>query len=114
MENGRKTMDTMIDENSIIKINDAETDINGTHLQAHLDISYEELVDVLGEPEEGDGYKVHAEWHLENAEGTVATIYNWKTGPMVEHVRNWHIGGHDAKAISLVRSIFKGKTVTNW
>lgn len=31
---------------------------NGSSYRGELDVSYERLVEVFGEPEEGDGYKV--------------------------------------------------------
>ncbi len=60
---------------------------------------YSELVDLFGEPAEGDGYKVDARWVIEFEDGVVCTIYNWKNGPnygenrKVEDISFWHIGG---------------------
>ena len=77
-------------------------DVNMTSLQGGIYTSYETLVGCFGEPEEGDGYKVDAEWVITFADGVVATIYNWKNGKNycgedgmdVEDITDWHIGGH--------------------
>ena len=95
--------------------------IIGTSLQAHMKTSYAGLVARLGEPQESDGFKVDAEWILEFPGGTeefpepvFATIYNYKTGrnylgpsaPPVEEIRDWHIGGFDARAVDRVAGLF--------
>lgn len=85
-----------------------------TSRQGEVDISYAELVEKLGEPSsDGDGYKVDAEWALEFEDGTIATIYNYKTGPnyngddycKVEDIRDWHIGGRDKRAVQMVEAL---------
>jgi hypothetical protein len=82
-------------------------DPSGTSRQGYLDISYQELVAILGPPHtNGDGYKVDAEWGLKFPDGTVATIYNYKDGKNycgpeglpTEAIRDWHIGGHTKAA----------------
>ena len=76
--------------------------VNGTHLQGHVNASYDELVAVFGkEHSDGDGYKVQAEWVLKFEDGTIATIYDYKEGKNYngssgiskEKVTDWHIGG---------------------
>ena len=75
---------------------------SGTGLQGYLDISYDELVEKLGDPDPSpDEYKVDAQWVLVFEDGQMATIYNYKTGrmyngptaPAVEAIRDWHVGG---------------------
>lgn len=77
---------------------------NMTSLQGYIKTSYADLVGCFGQPTcDGDGYKVDAEWVVTFADGVVATIYNWKDGPNycgaegtpVEHITEWHIGGHN-------------------
>lgn len=86
---------------------------NGTSLQAHANTTYSRLVRTFGKPHtNGDGYKVDAEWILQFADGTVATIYNYKDGKnyngdeglAVEDITDWHIGGNDWKAGQRVMS----------
>ena len=84
---------------------------NGTHLQGEIQTTYAKLKSLFGQPEEGDGYKVDAEWNIEFPDGTVATIYNWKDGKNYNgkhglpktKITNWHIGGHSSKSVELVR-----------
>jgi hypothetical protein len=89
---------------------------NGSSLKGEIDIAYSHLVEVLGPPnDEGDGYKVDAEWVLEFPDGLIATIYNYKTGRNylgeeglpVEQIRDWHIGGHDPRVVERVISLVK-------
>ena len=79
-----------------------DSDANGTHLQGHVNTTYDRLVEVFGkEHSKGDGYKVQAEWVLKFADGTIATIYDYKEGKNYcgnhgkskQHVTDWHIGG---------------------
>jgi hypothetical protein len=62
--------------------NETEVDTNMSHLQGYITADYEELVDAFGSPMRYgfDDYKVDAEWHISFADGTVASIYNWKNG----------------------------------
>lgn len=90
-----------------------EVDINGTSYVGNLSISYDRLVEILGKPLPGDGYKTEAEWHIKFTSGEVATIYNWKNsraymgeyGSSVELVMNWHVGGHSDDVLQKVRDI---------
>jgi hypothetical protein len=95
---------------------DDDMAINGSSLKSTMDVSYARLVEVLGPPnDEGDGYKVDAEWVLEFTDGLIATIYNYKTGRNylgeeglpVEQIRDWHIGGHDSRVVERVNSLIK-------
>ena len=95
-----------------IKVNDPDFPYC-TSLQSYIDISYDEIVEVLGAPECSDGYKTDAEWTLEAPDGTVATIYNYKDGKNyngasgldVEEIRDWHIGGRNEAAVLLVNRV---------
>lgn len=88
-------------------------DVNGTCLQGYVYATYAELVEAFGEPShDGDGYKVDAEWELEQ-DGKVVTIYNYKDGlnylgepegTPVENINRWHIGGKSAVVVELVRN----------
>jgi hypothetical protein len=87
------------------RINDRSI-ITGSSLQGYIDITYDQLVEIFGEPiSEGDGYKVDAEWEL-MIDHTLVTIYNYKDGKnyngedgdAVEDIIEWHIGGHDESA----------------
>ena len=89
--------------------------INGTHLQGNVGATYQELVEVFGEPtrfewsEESDN-KVDAEWRITFEDGTKATIYNYKNGlnylgaegKRVSEISMWNVGGHNERAVTLV------------
>ena len=82
----------------------------GTFLVGEIYCSYQYLVEILGEPEEGTD-KTDAEWLIRFEDGTVATIYNWKNGPSytgvgsVEDIREWNVGGHSKNAFFLVQKL---------
>jgi len=86
-------------------------DINGTSLVGEIKANYGDLKAIFGAPTDGDGYKVDAEWEVEFENGTVATIYNWKNGKNYNgasgtaktKITDWHIGGNDQEAVSLVK-----------
>jgi hypothetical protein len=78
---------------------------NMTSLKGEFPITFAELVEIFGRPKYGpnaDLDKTTCEWALTFEDGTVATIYDYKTPftPMGEY--EWHIGGHDAKAYTHV------------
>ena len=88
------------------------TGASGTSLQGYVEVTYATLKRVFGAPTcDGDGYKVDAEWLLKFADGTIATIYNYKDGknycgakgtPKTK-ITNWHIGGNDQRAVYRVQ-----------
>lgn len=82
-------------------------------IQGVVDATRDELVDVFGEPhpvEFIDG-KITTEWILEFEDGTIATIYDWKRGslgaPSGDEVYEWHIGGHQRRALENVQAAWK-------
>ena len=84
------------------------SDVNGTSLKGYLNAQYGILVTVFGEPHHTnlDG-KVQVEWELEFEDGTIATIYDWKEYQPVEYVTEWHIGGHEKRAVELVTQAYQ-------
>lgn len=92
--------------------NSADLHINGTCLQGEIRATYKELVAMFGEPMEGDGYKVDAEWVMRFGDGTIATVYNWKDGinycgakdgTPTKEITEWHVGGASHKAVENVQ-----------
>lgn len=80
--------------------NDMSIDTVGTSLQGMLEIGYDELCKVFGQPERFEAGKIDARWKIAFDDGEVATIYNYKDGQayredgkQVESIRDWHIGG---------------------
>ena len=79
--------------------------INGTSYKGEVSITYSELVSIFGKPTSGpnsDLDKVTCEWCLEYEDGTIATLYDWKTGHTPFGLYEWHIGGHDYTAVERV------------
>ena len=89
----------------------------GTHLQGNVGATYQELVEVFGEPirYDSDGTthmsnKVDAEWRITFEDGTKATIYNYKNGlnylgaegKRLSEISMWNVGGYDERAVTLV------------
>jgi hypothetical protein len=81
---------------------------DGTSLQSDLQARYARLVELFGEPDSGDGYKVSGEWLFESDSGQVVTLYDWKStdlydsdlpSPAEFRSRGWaidfHVGGND-------------------
>jgi hypothetical protein len=82
---------------------------NMTSLRGEITTTFSELCAVFGEPDVGpnaDLDKTTCEWHLKFEDGTIATIYDWKTGYTPRGVYDWHIGGYpDSKAVELVTDL---------
>ena len=95
-----------------IELVDTEVSVGGTSLQGYVKTTYDEIVEVFGEPRytsSGDD-KVTAEWNLEfdvDGEYVTATIYDWKLcgTPFVEY--DWHIGGFSTQAAHVVSQFMK-------
>lgn len=69
--------------------------VSGTSLRDTIDCSFDQLVEAFGKPmynNSGDD-KVKAEWFVEFDDGTIATIYDWKSSLDPEDNTDWHIGG---------------------
>ena len=96
--------------------NDKSISCNMSCLQGYITADYDRFVELFGEPTIGDEYKIDAEWIVEFDNGTVATIYNWKNGrnylghegDPVEVITDWHIGGYNRQAVSLIEDVLAG------
>jgi len=87
---------------SITFENNSKVSINGTCLQGYIETTYDELVNVFGQPTELEGDKVTVEWILQFSDGTVASIYDWKLSETPMGTYRWHIGGMSQRAVDLV------------
>ena len=93
------------------------TNVGGTFLQGYIKASYDQLVKVFGEPHDpnGDNYKTDVEWAFEFADGTIATLYNWKNGKNylgdegleLNDIYTWNVGGFDEKAVTKLKERLK-------
>lgn len=91
-----------------IKVNDRNSNINFSGLVGYVEATYEELVEVLGEPDT-DFDKSTAHWTVEAPDGTVATIYDYKNYMTPVGKYDWHIGGHDESKARLLVEFMLGK-----
>jgi hypothetical protein len=81
-------------------VNSNSTSVNGTHFQGNVRTTYDELVNILGQPKKGSAdEKTTCEWRLEFEDGAVATIYDWKMGTTPKDIYNWHVGAKDHTAL---------------
>jgi hypothetical protein len=96
------------------KVNDPDADLNGTSLVGSIDISFYDIMEKLGESSEDyDDGKSDAEWTILFADGSVATIYNYKDGRNyngaegleTDEITDWHIGGKDKSVVAKVYCI---------
>lgn len=96
---------------NFITHNTEQINTNGSHLQGYIDVSYDELASLFGQPHDSDGDKSDAQWDLQFADGTVATIYNYKdgknycgsSGTPKQDITRWHIGGFTKQAADNVQ-----------
>ena len=95
-------------EKEMFEVTNNIMDANYTCLQGNVEASPTLLCELLGEPLNGDGYKVTMEWILSDQDGNIATIYDWKAtsdyngdGPTAKELResptphDFNIGAHD-------------------
>jgi len=87
---------------------------SGTHLQGYVQTDYNRLVELFGTPSEyGDGHKTDAEWEVRFEDGTVATIYNYKTGKNylgsdgleVTEIDEWNVGGFNENSVNYIKGV---------
>ncbi len=95
------------------KVNDKNTLVDGTSLKGFVTTTYDNLVKTFGNPKQGsaDG-KTTCEWLFEFEDGTVATIYDWKTKSTPKELYKWNIGGHTYKALELLQQTINAKIQT--
>lgn len=75
---------------------------NGSCYQGDINTTFDHISSVFGRPSIIDGDKMTVEWIIQFKDGTVATIYDWKTNyTPLEHY-DWHIGGFSSKSVELI------------
>jgi len=93
--------------------NDEKIEILNSHLIGTLNITYNELVCIFGQPRmllSGD-YKVDVEWRIQLDNFHTFTIYNWKNGKKycgdsgldVEDIKHWNIGGYRTSSCDILK-----------
>ena len=96
---------------------EATENIYGTSLQGYIKASYEQLLKAFGPPNPDlcDNYKTDVEWAFEFADGTIATLYNWKNGKNylgeegseLKDMFTWNIGGRSERAVTKIKEQIK-------
>lgn len=89
----------------VLRGNEAIDKIDGSHFIDIVKTTYVKLLKTLGEPSEYESDKTNVEWDIEFEDGTVATIYDWKTHSIPKELYNWHIGGFNEDAAKRVKEI---------
>jgi hypothetical protein len=89
-----------------IRVNSRESWMrtNGTCLQGEVKTTFDHLVSVLGEPERGAD-KSTAYWRIEFPDGSIGTVYDYKTDRTPTGMYGWHIGGHRPSAVEKVKEL---------
>jgi len=82
---------------------------SGTCLMGYVETTYDKLVAVFGAPRRGPGDKTTCEWVLRFADGTVATIYDWKEDATPTDQYDWHVGGSSKYALDRVNDALASK-----
>ena len=93
-------------------VNSTAVGVSGTHFQGYTkEVKYEDVVKAFGEPTCSYSYdeKVTVEWCLKFEDGTVATIYDYKTYNTPMYPYQWHIGGFNQKAVEHVNAVLNRK-----
>ena len=85
------------------------TNIDNTSLRGDIKITYTELESIFGIPTVRPpiGEKTQAEWWLEFSDGTIATIYDWRSMYPVEEVTEWNIGGFNRDSVIQVEQVIE-------
>lgn len=97
------------------RVNQNNVNTNGTRLQGHLDITFQELNIILGKPYQTNNGKTQVEWVIEGelyGKRVVAVIYDWKASKSPDYITDWHIAGFNDTAVALVRKIFPDTRVS--
>lgn len=100
------------------KVNQPKANMNGTHLQGYLDITFQELSLILGDHLRGYD-KMKALWVIEGSiqgQYTVATIYDYNSFSFssIERNTDWHIGGHSERSLELVKRAIQGANIRKY
>jgi hypothetical protein len=92
-----------------------DANVNMTSYRGSVRTTFAKLVEVFGQPDFGPDDmgrdKVTCEWDLCFEDGTVATIYDWKTNGTPFYEYEWHIGGRSSEAVDRVLEVLDAQTV---
>lgn len=102
----------------MITINNKNINACGTSLIGYLNMTYDEIVFIFGNPIrlKGGDNKVEWEWVFK-LNDTVLTIYNWKNGPSytgkrtikARDIKDWHVGGRHTYDLKILKDYICSK-----
>lgn len=88
----------------------------GHNLKGYIAVTHRELVAAFGAPHgRSPDDKSDAQWFIEYADGTTASVYNYKNGPAylgrrgtpVTDIIEWNVAGFEDRALDLVKATLK-------
>jgi hypothetical protein len=86
---------------------EGKANASGTCLQGYVEVSYNRLVEVFGEPHWRHGDKSTVEWAFRDPKsGICFTLYDYKwQSCQNDTVESFHVGGHDYRSLKLVEEL---------
>ena len=74
----------------------------GTWRVGLVGATYADLVMAFGEPVESGDISTNFEWYIKFDDGTIATVYDYNMLTPSFVAMDWHVGGRDGHAATLV------------
>lgn len=88
--------------------NQAHVETHLTMLQGSIQATREQMIKAFGLPIQSSSSRVINDWKIQFADGTVATIYDWKTEPFPDdQPYTWRVGGKTHRAVELIHQAFR-------
>lgn len=80
---------------------------NGTILLGYITSPYEVLCEKLGDPNRrpSEDGKVTCEWIIDFEDGSIGTIYTWKTGENLAIQYEWSVGGRGTNILEKISKL---------
>lgn len=85
----------------------------GICLKGYVQTTYDFLCEKLGEPNlkpSGDK-KVKCQWTVKFEDGSIGTVYDWKTKEVPKEMYNWQIGGTNLDVLDKLEKILGIETI---
>jgi hypothetical protein len=92
----QRSYDTHNEDEDII------TETHGTWRVGLVGATYDNLVTAFGEPLESEDIGINFEWCIKFGDGTIATVYDYNMAAPCYDAMDWHVGGKDGHAATLV------------
>jgi hypothetical protein len=77
-------------------------------LKGYLDMKYDDLVSLFGQPEVTDDGKTQVRWTIKTGD-TIITIYDWKIDEPPTTITEWNVGGYSKAAVDELHKILRTK-----